>query len=96
MGHLYYKTYMSYEGLLLYGILLLPCFCGMYVIRWYPWGGWYWGHDWRPLAGERENNGLDVAIILDPPGLNCPKQQKICVRAKLTDCYFNTDGYCKL
>ena len=31
-----------------------------------------------PLAGERENNGLDVAIILDPPGLNCPNQKKMC------------------
>ena len=48
-------------------------------------------------AGERGNNGLDVAIILDPPGLNCPNQEeKRCVRAKVTDCYFNTDGYCKL
>ena len=29
-------------------------------------------------AGKRENNGLDVAIILDPLGLNCPNHEKIC------------------
>ena len=27
-------------------------------------------------AGERGNNGLDVAIILDPLGLNCPNQEE--------------------
>ena len=29
-----------------------------------------------PSRKERENNGLDVAIILDPHGLNCPNHEK--------------------
>ena len=61
--------------MLLYDILLLPSFCGMYG------AGIGVTGSGGPSRKERENNGLDVAIILDPCGLKCPNHAKdMCVQ----------------
>ena len=64
---------MSYKECLLYEILLLPCFVGCMLYVGIPGVA---GIGVTAGAGERGNNGLDVAIILDPPGLNCPNQEE--------------------